>query len=531
MKECKHCKKEISITKIYCDRKCYNEDHYVLIKCISCSTSFKVPKNKQDRMYCSIKCANNTIDRKKSHAKAKQTLQSKHGVSNPFEVVGYNEINEKKDKNKLSENLKKAWSNRTEDRKKEIGNKISNSLNNKTIEEKKDILDKVKQTNMKLYGAEYTFSKESSLRSKIEKRWNNNFYDKLLIWLKDNSLELLEDYKGVKDKKGNIIYYKFKHLLTSNEFVDHIACGRLPIYHDPKLVNRISLAEQEISQFIEDNYQGNILTNNRHIIKGLEIDIFLPDLMLAIEFNGLKWHSENNGKDKTYHLYKTEECLKKNINLIHIFEDEWKYKQKIIKSKILNLLGKTPNKIYARKCEIKEVTPINANLFLNANHIQGEDKSKIRLGLYYEDKLVALITLGNYRKITGLQYVKDEYELIRYCSLLDTNVVGGFSKLFKAFIKTYNPNKVISYADRRFSQGKLYENNNFSFTKNTPPNYWYMKWYNHREHRFKYRKSELSKLLNTFNPNISEWENMKLNNYDRIWDCGSKKYEWVNNLF
>jgi hypothetical protein len=117
---------------------------------------------------------------------------------------------------------------------------------------------------------------------------------------------------------------------------------------------------------------------------------------------------------------------------------------------------------------------------------------------------------------------------LRFCNKLNTTVVGGFSKLLKHFIKNHNPIKIISYADRRWSVGKVYKNNGFTFYNNTQPNYWYMKYYKEREHRFKYIKSNLHKLLSDFNPTLSEWENMKNNKYDRIWDCGSKKYELKN---
>jgi len=284
------------------------------------------------------------------------------------------------------------------------------------------------------------------------------------------------------------------------------------------------MAEKEISDFIRNNYDGLVICSNRKLIKGFEVDIYLPDLNLAIEYDGLKWHSESNGKTRGYYLYKTEELEKKDIQLIHIFEDEWLYKKNIIKSKILNLIGKTSNKIYARKCDVRIVNNIDKNLFLNQTHIQGEDKSKFKYGLYYNNELISLITFGELRNVTGNIAKENTYELIRYSTKLNTSVLGGFSKLLKHFIKIHNPSQIMSYADRRWSVGKLYENNGFKFIHNTPPNYWYMKYWNRREHRYKYRKSELPKLLEKFEIELSEWDNMKNNGYDRIWDRGNKKY-------
>jgi hypothetical protein len=525
---CKHCNTIISKNKKYCNQECYNKDYYILIKCVGCGNEFETIKsNLNKRKYCNIKCSNSHIDRKQTKEKAKQTLQSKFGTSNPFEVHGYESFQSKEKSHKTSKAIKNAWNKKSQEEKSKIKEKIKHSLLGKTEKEKQSIIDKRKKTNNLLYGADFSTSKNSTLREKIDYNSRKSFINKLHEWLKEKNLELLDDYKGVKDDNGGIIYYKFKYIPKNVEFIDHLACGRLPIYHDPSLTNRISLAEQEISTFIKENYKGELLTNNRNLIKGLEIDVYLPELKLAIEFDGLKWHSESSGKMRNYHLNKTLECEKKDIHLIHIFEDEWRKQKDIVKSKILNLLNKTPNKIYARKCEIREVLNSESDKFLDDNHIQGKAKSKIKLGLYYENKIVSIITLGNYRKITGLNSIHNEYELIRYCSLLNTNVIGGFSKLLKFFIKKYSPSKIMSYADRRYSKGILYEKNGFKFIKNTPPNYWYMKYHNHREHRFKYRKSELPKLLENFDSNKSEWENMKLNGYDRIWDCGSKKYELI----
>jgi hypothetical protein len=523
--KCLYCSDMVPLHKKYCNRDCYNKDHYVNITCTGCGVIKSVVKNQSDLKYCSIQCANSHIDRKETHIKGINTLKEKYGVENPFEIKGYENI--KCDYKKRGQSIKKTWENKTDDEKKIISSKISFTHSNRTDEEKNITLLKVKDTNLHLYGAEWTLSKNSTIRMKTDMNSRYSFFKSLIIWLKENDLELLDKYRGVKDENGEIIYYQFKHISSGNIFIDHVACGRKPIYKDPNKSIGISVAEEEIQLFIKENTTYTLICNNRKLVKGLEIDMYIPELNLAIEYNGLKWHSELNGKDRNYHLYKTEECNKKNIHLIHIFEDEWKHKKNIIKSKILNLLGVTSNKIYARKCEIREINNKDKNEFLNKTHIQGEDKSKIKIGLYYKDELVSIMTFGNLRKVTGNKHKDDVYELIRFSTKLNTNVIGGFSKLLKYFIKNYSPHKIISFADRRYSLGNVYEVNNFVFVNNTPPNYWYMRYYNKREHRFAYRKSELGDKLEKFNKDLSEWENMKLNKYDRIWDCGSKKYELI----
>ena len=521
---CLHCQKPTQLYKIYCNKECYVNHRSVIITCIKCGKNKKQPKNRENSKYCSIQCANSNIDRKLTRKKAKQTLLNKYGVINPFEIKGYDNLNIKRNGVKIKE----TFNNKTKEEKYIISNKISESLKNKSIEEKQTIKDKKQITNLKLYGVKSTLDKSSPFRKEAELKLKENQINNNNKWLLDNNLILLDEYEGVKYPNGDIIYYNFKHIPSQTIFIDHLACGRLPIYKDPNKSIGISIMESELQDYIKSFLQENeCIFNNRKLVKGFEIDIYIPNYKLAIEFNGIYWHSELNGKNRLYHLYKTEECEKQGIQLIHIFEDEWNYKKDIIKSKIKNLLNKNIIKIYARKCIIKEVPNNIKNEFLNNNHIQGEDKSKFKFGLYYNDELVSLMTFGNLRKITGHNSKDGHYELIRYVTKFNMNIIGGFSKLLSFFIKNYNPKYILSYADRRWSMGKLYEKNGFKFISNTPPNYWYMKHHNYREHRYKYRKSELNKLLPIFNINISEWENMKLNNYDRIWDCGSKKYEYI----
>jgi len=280
--------------------------------------------------------------------------------------------------------------------------------------------------------------------------------------------------------------------------------------------------ELEIKDFIK-SLKLKINENERNIIKPLELDIFIPSHNLAIEFNGVYWHSEEY-VNSDYHLNKTKLCESKNIKLIHIFEDEWVLKKDIVKSRLKNILGLTENKIYARKCTIKEVSSKETKKFLNNNHIQGNVNSKIRVGLYFNNELVSMMTFGKLRKILGSKSIENKYELLRFCNKLDTIVIGGADKLLKYFIKLYEPNEIISYADRRWSQGNLYEKLNFKFIHNTKPNYYYLI-NKKRENRFNYRKDILVK--QGFDINKTEHEIMLERNIYRIYDCGNKKYSLI----
>lgn len=383
------------------------------------------------------------------------------------------------------------------------------------------VKEKIKNTKLKKYGDEnYNNSKKNKetqlkhfYKLLFENRLNNEYIP----------LFNLDEYVGIEKK------YKFKHTKCGHEFYDSLDNGHVPVCRNCyPLESNKSKYEDELYDFIDTLLPNEIIIrNDKKILNNIyELDIFIPNKKIAIEFNGLYWHSEIGGKkSKKYHLGKTKFCFLKNIRLIHVFEDEWVLKKEIVKNRLKNILGIINKKIYARKCTIKEIDSKTKNNFLNEYHLQGEDKSKIKLGLFYEDELVSVMTFGSLRKSLGYKGVKNTFELIRFVSKY--NVIGGASKLLKYFIVNYKPNKIISYADRRWSTGNLYEKIGFKFITTTEPSYWYTNTYITRTHRFNFRKNVLSKKLEQFDPKLSEWQNMQLNNYDRIWDCGTLKYELI----
>ena len=301
-----------------------------------------------------------------------------------------------------------------------------------------------------------------------------------------------------------------------NEFIRNLNNAEIPLSYRSK-------AEIEIAEFIE-SLGINLKIGDKKQLNGIELDIFLPDNKIAIEYNGLYWHSEKRGKTKHYHNDKTKKCLDKGIRLIHIFSDEWLTKKEIIKNRIKNLLNKNDKKIYARKCEIIIPNKEEKKIYLNENHLQGNDKSSIFYGLKYENKIVAIISFGALRNVMGNKNKnKNEYELYRYAS---NNVTGGFSKLLNHFLKTINPNRIITYADRNWSPSNdfcFYGDKGFRFIGETKPNYSYTKRYDVREHRFNYRKDKLVTL--GYDKTKSESTIMFELGYDRVWDTGNLKYE------
>lgn len=270
--------------------------------------------------------------------------------------------------------------------------------------------------------------------------------------------------------------------------------------------------ENEICLFL-DLYNISYIRNSK-ILNGLEIDILIPEFNLAIEANGIYWHSELF-KNTKYHLNKTNLCKERGLDLLHIWEDDWAHKSDIIKSIILNKLNLITNRIYARKCIIKDVNTNDYRKFLDENHIQGYSSSSIRYGLYHNDELVSLMTFG-YRKTNN----KTEYELIRFCNKINHAVVGSASKLFKRFLRDYN-REVISYADISLFSGSIYPKLGFEYVNLSKPNYYWVV-DGIRKHRFNYSKKKLVKL--GFDSNLTEVEIMHERGYYRIFSTGQEKW-------
>ena len=291
-----------------------------------------------------------------------------------------------------------------------------------------------------------------------------------------------------------------------------------------------SYGEKEIYNFLIEyiSPEDIIMRHRKTFVKTkiMEVDFYIPSLKLAIEFNGLYYHSEfNGGKDKNYHLTKTNICNQFGIHLIHIFEDEWLYKQDIVKSRLLNLIHKIPNILYARKCIIKEIPANIKNIFLNNNHIQGQDISHTNLGLYHNDILVSVMTFCKPRMTMGKSTIENfiQYELSRFSSLINTNVIGAASKLFSYFKNNYYWNEIYTYADKKWSNGNVYHKLGMDQLTDTQPGYWYYK-DKIRYHRSKFMKHKLPKLFPDCDMSKTELEIMLENKYDRIWDCGNYKF-------
>jgi hypothetical protein len=303
----------------------------------------------------------------------------------------------------------------------------------------------------------------------------------------------------------------------NNIFVSNNDIQKIIDYTEFIKTRQSSLFEKEVLNFIQLIYKKEIIQNDKKLLNRQELDIYIPDKSLAIECNGVYWHSTNAGVPKEYHLNKTKKCNEIGIYLIHINEWEWTFKQDICKSIIKNALGIIDNKIYARKCIVKEVSNQESREFLEENHIQGNVNASYKLGLYYKDELVQLITIGKSR------FKKDEYELLRMCSKLNTQVIGGFSKLLK-----HQPfNNLISFVDLSKFTGESYFNIGWQLLNYTVPSYSYYRG-SEKLNRVSAQKHKLPKLLgDNFDPNKTEAQNMIDNGWLQVYDCGNIKMNYT----
>ncbi len=471
--------------------------------------------NKGYRRTCSAKCAQfdpQTIQKIKStnmsrygseyglsnsdiKKKIKSTVKEKYGVNN---ISCVEDIKRKKENTCLNNHGVNYY--------------LSNQV------EKEDII-------FKKYGTKNIMQVDSIKNKMVSTKLKNN-YQKLLNTnrFKNKVIPLFtqEEYTGVLNQE-----YHFRCNMCQYEFSSKMEDGDIPRCYKCYPIKGSSIFEKEVYEYIDNIVEG-IEHNNRTILDGKEIDIFIPSLSLGIECNGLYWHGELSGnKNKKYHINKTQICESKNIQLIQIFEDEWIYKSDIIKSKLKHLLNKNKEKFYARNCIVKEINSKECNTFLLKNHIQGIDKSKVKLGIYNNDILLGVMTFGYLRTSLGQKNnCRDKYELYRFCT--SKHIVGGASKLLKHFIKKYKPLEIITYADRRWthSENNVYTKIGFDKISNTSPNYWYFgKGTNYKRfHRYAFAKHTLNRKLKNFDFSLTEWQNMQLNGYDRIWDCGNLKY-------
>lgn len=479
-----------------------------------------------------------TFQRDDVKAKIKSTCVEKLGVENPFasDVV----------KHQIAATLLDRYGVEHPMQAKSCRDKAKFTCLNKygtdNVGRVDNIKVKMKQTCLAKYGVEYTGQTDIKKRNTADtnlKRYGSTtyaasdiaakhahtaFYDRIVA---ENSQVLAKFTESELDLKKlstkilpwhcNICNTDFNAPVNYNwwRYHGHSAYARCPTCY-PNISNSVSVGETELFDYVK-SICPDAVQSNRTLIAPQELDIYIPSKNLAIEFDGLYWHSDDIKSDKNYHLNKTKLCEAKDIHLIHVFENEWLHKRDIVKSRIALAINAIAVTIGARKCDIVELSSKDARKFLNDNHLQGATNAKIRLGLLYNDELVSVMTFSKSRFSK-----KYEWELIRFCSKLNYQIQGAASKLLRYFERKYNPVSIVSYADRRWSRsaGAVYSQLGFTYSHTSGPDYWY--WRNDEfYHRITCQKHKLANMLEKFDSSITEAENMYANGFKRIFDCGN----------
>lgn len=397
-----------------------------------------------------------------------------------------------------------------------------------------EVREKVKSTWIKNYGADnpsksekiVRLIREASIRKHVGKHKHSWFYEMCLL---DNGLyegealkQLIENHIEIGRRTvsgisfdSNISQVLIKRIAKENPNLDYL-------FEDKSWRSSI---EVELFEFVK-TLDANVESNDRKFISPYEIDIISHDQKIAIEVNGTFHHSETyGGKDKNYHISKTTKVNEKGYKLFHFTDFQLNESFPIIQSMLRSAFQKSQTKIYARDCILKEITVTEANNFFYKTHIQGASTAENAFGLFYNEELVFAMSTSKTRKGSNKKY---SHEIVRVSSKLNCNVVGGFSRCWNKFIEVINPESVICYQDRRYGGVESNAYRSVMILEGITDPSWEIVHVRsgitaHRGYASKERLQE--DLKEKYNPEISVYENLLNNGYDRIWNVGN--FVWV----
>ena len=445
------------------------------------------------REFCSYKCMNSCND---IQERKKQTSLKNYGTPIPMH---------------------------SEEVKKKIEDTCIERYGVKNAFQSKELMNKSKQTCFEKYGTEYA-NQSDEVKQKIWEKKCNIAHDKF-----DDIIEIKQG-----DNCGSIYIMKCpdpkcnKCELKKYEIRSDVLRARLMLHADT-CTNRYPVGAHikntSLEIFIQNilnEYSIKYESNNRSILSGKELDIYIPSKKLAIECNGIYWHSLYESK---YHYEKWKNCADKDIQLLSVWEDWITNKPEIIRSIILSKLGIYERSIGASKCKIKQVPSKDTREFLNRNHIQGFCNSTYKYGLYYKDELVAIMLFGRENNASSKKH--NDWTLLRFCNKLNTHVIGGAQRLLTHFMKEHQDGNIISFASHDISNGSLYEKLGFEKIRELHTCYWYVHNQTHqRFHRSGFMKKDL--VRKGYDPSLTEEQIMQQTDYLRIFDSGQTKYVLQN---
>jgi hypothetical protein len=462
-------------------------------KCKTCASdvTFDLKKNSY-RLFCSTKCSR--LD-STSNDKRKATCLQKYGVDNPAKSATVQQ--------KMQATLQLNY-----------GDNITNPSQVSSIVDQK--------MERYLLKTGYSHWSKNPEYQEAKKQKCVDLYGVVSINQSHISPEVIQ---VLNDRAA--IHHLWDQYRSTERIAEELAVSQHRVYlacrdFEVDLKTRISYPELALVELITNETSLTIVRNSRSIIAPMELDIYLPDIKVAIEFCGLYWHCESKRPDRHYHQNKLKACEEQGIRLVTIFGDEWFKNRKICENRLRHILKIGNSSFGARNCKVREITSSVAVEFQNSTHIQGGLKSKHNYGAYHNDTLVAVMSFSPLRKSLGHKIEEGAYELTRFSS--ESAIPGLASKMLSKFKKEFEPERIISYCDLRWGTGIVYEKMGFSLKTTTSPGYWYVENYTIRHHRFKFRKSELVKNGCPVDTTERQW--MKSQNYDVIWDCGTKLFEW-----
>jgi ssDNA-binding Zn-finger/Zn-ribbon topoisomerase 1 len=286
----------------------------------------------------------------------------------------------------------------------------------------------------------------------------------------------------------------------------------------PSCQRFVSKGEGSVAAWIE-SLGFQIIRNNRSILGGREIDIYIPDKKLAIEYNGLYIHSTAFNSDRLRHLDKLLLCQDAGIRLIQIWDVEWEKHQTACKDIIAFALGKIDKRIYARQCSIRNISTQESNIFLDTNHIQGKCQAHYRIGLFFKD---ILIGVQCYTENTSKKWT-----LTRTSFTAGYQIIGGISRMFRFFVKINNPDEVVDYTDRRLFVASGHYQMGFNQECITPPT---NSLTNGKElfsrRHYRHWGGRHFKFKMPWDDTLTDTENLSNNGWYWLWDCGKIKNVW-----
>lgn len=397
-----------------------------------------------------------------------------------------------------------------------------------------EIHDKAIKRMIEIFGVPYpSKSKEIEYKKKIKSI--TKLYKKLSS---NNKVQPLFTLQELIDN-GKYIRYRWKCLKCGTEFESFIdvswyrqgwnkSYARCTSCYPRE--SGISSGEKDVLKYILSFYKGDYLENkrclkiNENSHGNLEIDLLFPNVNIGIEYDGLFWHSEQSGTPNDYHLMKTNTALKNNINLIHIFESEWRDRNEAVKSYIKYVFGMTTKiNLDSKKYIIRSLSYDESKLFFDQNSILGHVKSNNTFGLELNDEIVCAMTFNRCRFMN----IENTFEISRLATKNGFIVENGYKLLLDHFTKTHTTANIIGYSDRRYPINKIFEELSFNHFKTTKPSYYYII-KGKLKSRHEYTKNTLKDKLKIFDETKSEVQNMIDNGYSRIFDCGTDVYIYHN---